>query len=372
MLLKEVYNDNFLNHLATELVCYDSKFDKKTFLKISQNEFQNMELKTRMRFISRRLHDFLNHLEHFKQINLLKKVIVTFPKTKSNALALIVFPDFVEISENIYFDLAMKSLEFFTEFGTSEFAVRRFIKENSTKSLQIFDKWAESDNYHIRRLASEGLRPRLPWGCVLEEFKKNPKPILPILEKLKFDEEEYVRRSVANNLNDISKDHPKTVLKLLKIWKEQGVDQKLIKHALRTLLKKGDEDALSLIGIKKSQKNQNFAIQNFSLQKVEIKKPAKSQGREISDDLTFDFILKNNSENSLIRLEYAISFLRSNGSHSEKVFQITTKSFEKGEFSFSKKHSFREITTRKYYSGKHFISLVVNGSKQNSLTFYLV
>ena len=293
----------------------------------------------------------------------LKQVAFTIPKHKTSGLALIIFPDFVEIFGLENFDESMDALEFFTEFGSSEFAVRQFIKLDQKRALEFFKQWSKSKNHHVRRLASEGCRPRLPWGEALQTFKKNPAPILPILENLKNDESEYVRKSVANNLNDISKDHPQLVLDLLKGWKKEEVRENLIRHALRTLLKRGDKQALALIDVDCNNLSEKILIENFSLQKESV---------EISQDLRFDFNLRNQVLGKKIRLEYAVYFLKKNGSHTKKIFQITTKNFAEGVFSFSKKHSFCDLSTRKHNAGKHLISLVVNGSEFEKIQFDLI
>lgn len=367
MLLKEVYDQDFLQKLTDVIAVHDAEFDVKNFLKISQKDFSALELKQRMRFISLRLHNFLNHKNYLEQIKLLTQIAEEIPKNKNSSLALIVLPDFIEMFGSVDFQASMKALEILTEFGSAEFAVRKFIKLDQKSALKFFAKWAKNKNFHVRRLASEGLRPRLPWGCALEEFKKNPTEIFPILEELKRDEAEYVRRSVANNLNDISKDHPHLVLNLLKKWQKDEVDERLIRHALRTLLKKGDKQALEIIGVKSDdEKLQNFSIQNFALQKAEIKNRVGSDGI-----LEFGFALQNKAPQTKIRLEYAIHFLKKNGSHSRKIFQITTKNFAAGVFAFKKKHSFRDLTTRKHYAGRHLISLVVNGIEYQQLQFDL-
>lgn len=363
MLLKEVYNQKFVKDLATTVFVIDRNFHYDKFLSVlAESKLQNLSLKQRMRAISLALQNCLSHLSYQEQISLLKKVVVALPQSKYSSLSFIIFPDFVEVFGVKYFDDSMQSLEFFTEFGTSEFAVRKFINNDSKKALIFFEKWSKNKNHHIRRLASEGLRPRLPWGEALPEFKCDPSLILPILENLKNDESEYVRRSVANNLNDISKDNPKILLNLAKKWHNK-VDEKLLKHALRTLLKKGDKDALELIGIKSDLSLvKNFLIKDFNLKKMKVK---------IGEVLDFDFALENEIPNQKIRLEYAIFFLKKNGSHSKKVFQITTKNFTKGLTKFNKKQSFCDMTTRKHYSGLHFISLVVNGVEMEKKEFYL-
>jgi len=380
MLLKEVYNQQFLDNLSEAISAIDKNFDRKNFLKnFSKKSWEEKALKQRMRAISTALDESLSEKTYPQKIEVLKKAALKISKDKNSGLALIIFPDFVELSLSRHpcvrnsesrgshefdFDLSMRALEFFTEFGTSEFAVRQFIKLDQTHALKFFSEWTKNKNHHIRRLASEGCRPRLPWGEALPEFKKNPRAILPILEALKFDESVYVRKSVANNLNDISKDNPRVVLDLLKKWKKEKVSEPLIKHALRGLLKKGDVEALALIGIKTSANmSKNFNIQTFALQKKAVKN---------NENLIFDFTLENQTSNNKIRLEYAVYFLKKNGTHNKKIFQITTKNFEKGLFKFSKKHSLRDLSTRKHNAGLHMISLVVNGVEVEKEEFQLI
>jgi 3-methyladenine DNA glycosylase AlkC len=364
MLLKEVYDDYFLIALAKTLSVFDKKFDQKNFLKNLQNQdWADKALKQRMRAITLAINQALSPQKYHQKIAVLKEVVHQIAKDKNSNLALIIFPDFVEVFGLDDFEISMATLEFFTEFGSSEFAVRQFIKLDEKNALSFFAKWSKSDNHHVRRLASEGCRPRLPWGEALQNFKKNPSAILPILENLKYDESAYVRKSIANNLNDISKDHPQIVLDLLKKWQQEKVDSGLIKHALRGLLKKGDEIALRIIGVEKQNLSKNFTIQSFALQKAEIR---------ISQNLIFNFVLENQRLNTKIRLEYAVYFLKKNGSLTKKIFQITTKNFAKGLFSFVKKHSFRDLSTRKHYAGKHLISLVINGVELQQFQFDLI
>ncbi len=361
MNLKEVYNPKFLQKLANTISKIDQKFRVKEFSSIADTKsWKEKELKQRMRAIVLELEKSLSPKSFRQKVEVLKKAVLEIDQDKSSSLALIIFPDFIEVFGEDDFDFSMSALEFFTEFGSAEFAVRQFIKLDKNRALEFFKKWAKSKNLHVRRLASEGIRPMLPWGEALVVFKKDPTEILPILEELKFDEENYVRRSIANNLNDISKNQPKLVIDLLRRWKKEKVSSALIKHALRTLLKRGNQEALGLIDVRDSK---NFTIQSFALQKTSIK---------ISQDLVFDFVLENKEQNNKIRLEYALYFLKKNQSHFKKIFQITTKDFAEGKFAFSKKHSFREITTRQYNAGLHMISLVVNGIEITKLQFELI
>ena len=364
MLLKEIYSPEFSKTLVASASAIDKKFDEKKFLKnFTSKDWFAKELKQRMRTVTIALDESLSPQDYLQKITILKRIVAEIQKDKFSGLALIIFPDFVEVFGLKDFDESMAALEFFTEFGSSEFAVRQFIKLDQKRALKFFTKWTKNKNHHIRRLASEGCRPRLPWGEALQKLKKDPSEILPILENLKHDESEYVRKSVANNLNDISKDHPQVVLDLMRKWSKEKVRENLIKHALRTLLKKGDKQALQLIGIDCNNLSENFAIQSFSLQNEVVK---------ISQELVFDFALRNQAPNNKIRLEYAVHFLKQNGTWSKKIFQITTKNFAQGDFVFSKKHSFRDLSTRKHNAGKHMISLVVNGVEMEKREFNLL
>ena len=354
ILLKNIYCEEFLSQLASEVSLYDSGFDKISFIKsLLSDNWAKKELKERMRAITIALNNYLTPKTLFQKVEILKSTCKSIVKDKNSGLSLIIFPDYIEVHcEEKDYDLAISALEFFTSTASSEFAIRKFIEIDQVKSLKILEKFSKSNNYHVRRLASEGCRPLLPWAKRLNSIKENPESILKILETLKFDSEIYVRRSVANNLNDISKNHPKLVTDLLSRWKIEKVDQYIIKHGLRTLLKQGNINALSIIGIKTDEKDQKYSIKDFYLEKEQL---------SLGDKLAFSFTMLNSQENNKIRLEYAIYFLKKNGSLNKKIFQITTKIFEKGSFSLKKNHLFKDFSTRKHYEGQHFIELLANG-----------
>ncbi|MBM5782736.1 MAG: hypothetical protein FJ368_04865, partial [Pelagibacterales bacterium] len=175
MLLKEVYNQKLISNLASEIAKTESTFDEKKFLfLLSEEKLFNLALKQRMRSITYAIEYSLVNLNYKEKLVILQKVVTNIPKDRYSGLAFIIFPDFVEVFGKNDFEKSMNALEFFTEFGTSEFAVRQFIKIDQKKALSFFTNWSKSKNYHVRRLASEGLRPRLPWGEALPNFKKDP------------------------------------------------------------------------------------------------------------------------------------------------------------------------------------------------------
>ena len=343
--LKNLYNPELINTLCSGLSSHHEKFNSGQFTeRIFDKEWDTRELKDRMRHISVTLHSFLPP-DYKKAIEILKSTAVEF-----SGFEYMFFPGYVEIYGLEEFEVSMSALECFTEFSSSEFAVRPFIIRYPARMMRQMEKWAGSANYHVRRLASEGCRPRLPWAMALPEFKKNPKAILDILEKLKRDESEYVRRSVANNLNDIVKDNPAVVIQIAKSWLGDNPDTDwLVKHACRTLLKKGEPEIMALFGLHQPHH-------------VEVIKFEVLQAFKMGGNLAFSFLLKTgSSELGKLRIEYAIDFMKHNGKQSRKIFKISEAQYPAQEKQIIRNHSFKAITTRKYYSGSHGIALIVNG-----------
>ncbi len=223
--------------------------------------------------------------------------------------------------------------------------------------------WSKHKDAKVRRLSSEGCRPRLPWAMALPEFKEDPSSILPILENLKEDDDIWVKKTVANNLNDISKDHPELAIKIFKSWFGKNTHTGwIVKHAARTLLKAGNAEVMELFGFKKDKQ---IVLRNFNVNTPKVK-----MGKE----LEFSFTISNKSkEKKLIRLEYAMYYLRANGTHSKKVFKISEREYLKGmETVVTRKQSFKPITTRVYYPGLHKVSVIVNGHEMETLLYELV
>jgi 3-methyladenine DNA glycosylase AlkC len=223
--------------------------------------------------------------------------------------------------------------------------------------------WAGHPSPEVRRLATEGCRPRLPWGIRLPSLMADPAPILPILEKLKNDESESVRRSVANNLNDISKDNPDTVLETLRRWQadDRAEIRWITQHALRTLLKIGDPRALELLGY---PSDAAVAVHNL------VVEPEIAQ---IGDEITLSFDIESLSDEPLnLMIDYVVYHMRANGQLSPKVFKLAKREIEPHEaISIVKRHSFASVTTRRYYAGEHAIEPQINGSTFGRVTFAL-
>ena len=344
--LKNIYSQEFIKKLSNSLKNSHKDFKIDEFKKaIFTNSWESLELKQRMRHISKTLYQFLP-FSYKEQIDILKKI-----KKDFKALEAMIFQDFVEVYGLNDFEVSMKALELFTIDSSSEFAIRQFIIKYEDKTINQMKIWAKSQNEHIRRLASEGCRPRLPWAISLPKFKRNPTKALEIIELLKNDKSLYVRKSVANNLNDISKDNPHLVIDFVKT--NLGISKDLdwiCKHASRTLLKKGDKDILKLFDFNKSA---HVDIINFVCDKSIC----------TNESLNFSFELVSKESIGTIRVEYVIDYLKSNGVHNKKVFMISQNEIKSSSKKFIKKQSFKNMTTRKHYLGIHYISILINGKE---------
>ncbi len=355
-LLKNYVSNDVVKTLASLVAKNDKGFSEKVFCKNALNrQWAERELKDRLRFLAEILGKTVSGT-YSQQIRTLKKVAPHFTGLKG-----LLFPEFVVHYGMDDFETSMDALKYFTPFSSAEFAIRPFIQKYPRETMAILEKWSKDSDDHVRRLSSEGCRPRLPWSFPLRDFKKDPSAVIRILENLKNDPSLYVRKSVANNLNDISKDHPDLVLRLAKKWvgKSPSTDW-ILKHALRTLLKKGNQDALSLFGLGK--------IKNVSA--LDLKLTRKTF--EIGTHLEFSARVENkNRKDVLLRLEYAIHFLNKNGSHSKKVFKISEKAYAPGLHALKRRHSLKQMTTRKHNPGIHHLDIILNGELQLSQKFQL-
>lgn len=363
-LLKDIYSQNFFDVFTNTLVQVTSDFDKQSFLKcIYDNEWKNRELKQRMRHISIVLK---NHLSESFDTNsdTILRLISQLEKNgvREKSIEFMFLPDFIELYGIENYNRSVKVFERVTQFTSCEFAVRPFIIRYQEKMIKQMQLWSKHKHPMVRRLATEGCRPRLPWAMAIPSLKNNPKPIISILENLKNDESESVRRSVANNLNDISKDHPDMVIDLAKKWK--GVTKEtdaLIKHACRTLLKQGDQNAMKLFGF--------GDVDKIKISNLKVLTPKVTLGTF----LAFTFELKNTGDlASKIRLEYGIYYKKANGTLSKKVYKISEKEYLKNSVTLiNRKQPFKIITTRKFHFGQHQLSIIINGKEFNKISFEL-
>ncbi|MCL2247615.1 MAG: DNA alkylation repair protein [Lentimicrobiaceae bacterium] len=357
-LLKNMLNHDSLREFALTIQSSYNQFQVKEFLtSIMDETWDGLELMARGRKVSTTLGEYLPK-DYREAIGIIDKVIA-----KCKGFPRFCFTGFVEIygQNEKDWDLSINAMEKYTQYASFEFTVRPFIIKHEKRMMAQMYVWSKHDNEHVRRLSSEGCRPALPWGQALNKYKKDPTPVLPILEQLKADPSLYVRKSVANNLNDISKTHPDLVVKLAKDWYGKNeYTNWIVKHGCRTLLKKGNREALAIFGCDDVA---SVVVDDFTLETKSI-----STGEEI----TFSFVITA-KEGTKARLEYGIDYVKSNGKRNRKIFKISEVSLKENEKKFyTKKHSFADVSTRKHYPGIHSVTLIVNGVEQGVLDFELL
>jgi len=350
---KHAFNGALLQQIAHSISRYFPQFETTAFLAI-EPQLADREMKARVHLIRDALAACLPK-NYPEALNILVSVL------KENQLkGFSVWPvaEFIQTYGLNYPDISLDALAIVTQHFTSEWAVRPFIKQYPQQTMMFLLECARSENVDIRRWASEGTRPRIPWGEQLPAFIQDPSETREILEVLKFDPELYVRKSVANHLNDITKDNPDYVIQLLNDWKQQAAistDTKkvdwIIKQALRTLIKKGHPDALSLIGV---QFGAEVVLDEFSVKNSVIR---------LNESLEFTTQLRSiSSQSQNIVLDYVLHFMKANNLTSPKVFKLRTFSLPpKGVIRINKKHTVKKITTRQYYEGIQYIEIQVNG-----------
>lgn len=355
--LKDSVGPDFVRSLAAEVQQVDPNFQSKKFVKsVLGKGYTALELKARVRSISENLGHFLP-ASYLQQVEILHQVA---PKIKG--LGALFLPDFIEVHglENPAVSLpALKSL---TVYISAEFAMRPFIRRHPDMVMALLRDWAQDSDPHVRRLASECCRPRLPWSFPLRDLIRDPSPGLLILESLKADESLYVRKSVANHLNDISKDHPELVLKLAKDWVGEHIyTDWILKHGLRTLLKQANPKALKLFGV-------------GAAKHVEVTGLRMSQKQfRIGTRVAFSFQVQNLSRKSQkLRVEYVIHYVKKSKGPSKKVFKITERDFGPGLHDLKREHSLRQMTTRTHYPGLHRLQLIINGQPMAEQSFTLL
>ena len=261
-------------------------------------------------------------------------------------------------------DISLPLLRYLTPMYTAEFAIRPFIEAHSKQTYDELLIWCMDSNEHVRRLASEGSRPRLPWGRQLPRFIKDPTDVIALLKNLRDDPSDYVRRSVANNLNDISKDHPDLVIETCQRWLEDAVPERrwIIKHATRTLVKAGRPEVFPLLGFTAKPKL-DISPPNLSPSVICL-----GNSLQISAQ-----VCSTSNKKQHVVIDYAIHFVKANGKTAPKVFKWKNLQIKPQEtITLNKAHPLKAINTRRYYPGKHRIELLVNGKSTSDSEFELI
>lgn len=369
LLIRDFFNPTIITQLGDEIHSLHSDFDQEGFL---IDALTNLESQTYSERKTNLTNALVKHLpdDYEASVKIILEILPPEYETDvlestTNRFYITALSGYISTCGLDHYDLSMKALYTITRCFTSEFDIRYFLIEHPEKSLSLLEEWTTDPNPHVRRLVSEGSRPNLPWGKKLHFVVSDPEnTTIPLLTKLQDDTSEYVRRSVANHLNDFAKTHPDLVVKHLTKWQKRKptkVKDRMINHALRTLIKNGHKGALALIGY-----DDDFDL-SITFQK---------HNEEVAwgGIFNFEFTITNNrlTSKSLL-IDYIIGFQKKDGKISDKVFKLKKIELAGNKsISIVKKQSFKSISTRVYYPGKHTLAVQVNGVSLGKVEFQLL
>ncbi len=354
--LKDSYGPDVPARIGGMIASVHPAFPVDAFLERVLDGYEPLELTPRAGRIADELHRSLPQ-DYEQAIDILLASIGSpLDSTESNGMAPFLYLPhtmFVARYGLDHFETSMRAQYELTQRFTAEFSIRPFLEHEPDRTLARLRVWTGDSNVHVRRLVSEGTRPRLPWASRLRAFQRDPLPVLDLLELLKDDPEEYVRRSVANNLNDIGKDHPELLVERCAAWWADAppARQRLIRHALRSLVKAGDSGALVVLGYAPTS--------DVDIHDVRIE-PARVH---IGERVEMSIGVTSAASTPLpLLIDLRVHFVKANGRTNAKVFKIGSVDLLPGEHvSFRKVISLAEMTTRRHYPGEHRIELLING-----------
>lgn len=365
MLMKDALNGPAVERISQGIAAVYPAFDAASFQRLALTGIEDLELKARVQHLIAALHQHLPK-KYSETAEIFKKLPAVWPRGDANdalrGFAAWPIIDYVAVHGLATPVLSLQVLEKLTPLFSAEFAIRPFLLSHQEQCFAFFEKWVAHKDAHVRRLVSEGCRPRLPWGLQLKPYVENPQPILPWLEALRRDESQYVRRSVANNLNDIGKDHPQLLLDICRRWQaeDQGASDWIIRHATRSLVKAGHPGVFGVLGYS-------------ALPKVKIEKFALGNSRvTLGDALEFSLVLTSEQQSQKCVIDFAVHYQKANGKTAPKVYKLKNIELQKNErLSLHKTISFKKISTRRHYPGEHVLAIHINGIEQVRKTFFV-
>lgn len=355
--LKDWFDAARYRAIAKDVAALAPRFDRKQFLALTLEGLHERTLMQRLHQTAVALHAALPG-PYEDQLVVLRALA---PRIRHGFVA-VALGDFVATYGLDDFETSLDSLRFFTPFGSAEFAIRPFLIRDQARTLALMLEWTRDPDEHVRRLASEGCRPRLPWGQRLPGLVRDPAPLAPILEALKDDPSLFVRKSVANNLNDITKDHPDWVLARLESWDRSSPRLAWIaKRALRTLIKRGDSRALAFFG----------AGTKAAVRTALQAKPARLR---LGDPLTLTATITSTvARSQRLVVDYLVHYVKANGRASVKVFKWTELDLApRATVTLTKRQTIRDFSTRRHFGGRHVVELQINGRRVAQTAFDLL
>lgn len=351
-----------LTTIADAGVAASPRFDRSAFLSVATDGLDALSIMERVRHIADALHPALP-ADFAAALGVIREMA---PRLTHGFQAVAV-TEYVARYGLDDFDRSMDALAKLTRFGTAEFAIRPFLAQDADRALAVMARWTGSEDEHVRRLASEGGRPRLPWAARVPALKADPTRAAHILETLKADSSLYVRKSVANHLNDIAKDRPDWLLDRLADWPNDDPHTAwIIRHALRTLIKQGEPRALALLGV-----GHGAAV---TVRKFAVEPSVVRLGERIAISVE---IVSDSAENQPLVVDYRVHYARAGGKTAAKVFKWKTFDLPGGgsggeAVALRINQTIRDFSTRRHHPGRHSIDLIVNGQTMATGGFELL
>lgn len=355
--LKTAFDRDMIDRIARTLALVERRFPRSRFVAEATRDFERLELMGRARAVAAALRRFLPSSYREASAVIRASLAHDSASPRGGAMDGFRFMPFVAfvaaygLAESDFED-SMRAQHELTKVFTAEFSIRAFLERHPGRTLARLRAWASDPDEHVRRLVSEGSRPRLPWAPRLPAFQRDPAPVLELLELLKDDPSEYVRRSVANNLNDIGKDHPETLVLIAKRWLRGASPARraLVAHALRFLVKRGHRGALEALGVGA---------------RPSVRVTGRADPSRVRIGGKARIVLRVGSASrraQSLAVDIAVHYVKSDGSRRPKVFKVAALDLPpRGVAPLSKIVSFAQHTTRRQHPGRHAVDALVNG-----------
>ena len=367
--LKNRFGPEVAQWVADRVAAVHRSFDRSRFLDRCLDGYEDLELTDRARRIADGLAAELP-ADRAAALAVVTEAVTRDPGEAEESddgmggFRYLPFVYFVGEHGGEHFDAAMTAQYELTKRFTAEFSIRVFLADQPEATLDRLAVWASDPDADVRRLVTEGTRPRLPWAPRLRAFQEDPSPVLALLERLKDDPSEYVRRSVANNLNDISKDHPDRVVDVAARWWTDGDEdrRRLVRHGLRTLVKQGHAPALAVLGYGPDSPAEVASV-SVSPERVTI-----------GDRVAVEVVVVNPATEPCGALvDLRMHFVRADGSTSPKVFKGRELDLPAGGSGTVRKTiSLAQLSTRRHHPGGHRVEVLVNGVVAGDAAFEVV
>jgi 3-methyladenine DNA glycosylase AlkC len=354
--LKNFFDRRVIGAISAEFASVWPSFAQRAFVSACLRDLEALTLTQRAGHIADVLHRHLS-VDYPRAVELMIGTLASpHPGVPASAMASFRYLPHVTYVARYgleHFEASMRAQLELTQRFTAEFSIRAFIVRHPEQTYAQLLAWTEHPNVHVRRLVSEGTRTRLPWAPRLAAYQREPAPVMSLLERLKDDPERYVQRSVANSLNDLAKDHPERVIELCRRWLVGASEARtwIVRHGLRSLVKRGHRGALGLLGASEGAEVEVTRVA-FTPRKVRL-----------GDELRFTVELASVGRRvQELVVDYAVHFVKANGERKPKVFKLKRLTLAPGaSAALAGRVSFAEKTTRKHYCGRHAIDLLVNG-----------